>query len=196
MHDEQILSRVLEHWKECLRTGNPFEMEFPLRGADGGFRWFLTRVRPIRDAGGRILRWFGTNTDVDEVKRAREALWDESRLLDLLNETGKTIAGDLDLETLVQSITDATTQLSGCEFGAYFHNTKDESGDSFLRFTLSGADREDFEGSGRPRAAPLFGPTIKGEGPIRLDDVLADERYGKWGPHPGMPKGTFPCAAI
>ena len=42
------------------------EMEFPLRGADGRFRWFLTRIVPVEDAEGKVARWFGTNTDVTE----------------------------------------------------------------------------------------------------------------------------------
>jgi len=69
-------------------------MEFPLRGADGVFRWFLTLVNPVRDDSGRVLRWFGTNTDVDQVKQAREALRDETRILELLNQTGTALAAD------------------------------------------------------------------------------------------------------
>jgi signal transduction histidine kinase len=49
-------------------------MEFPLRAADGSYRWFLTQVNPVRDAANKVIRWFGTNTDVDEVKRAQDAL--------------------------------------------------------------------------------------------------------------------------
>jgi len=57
-------------------------MEFPLKGADGAFRWFLTRVNPLRDSQGRIVRWFGTNTDVDEQRRTAEELREASRLKD------------------------------------------------------------------------------------------------------------------
>ena len=46
----------------------------PLRGVDGNYRWFLSRALPIRDAAGRIARWFGTNTDVTEQREAQEAL--------------------------------------------------------------------------------------------------------------------------
>jgi PAS domain S-box-containing protein len=74
VHDPAILPRVLAGWKASIATGEPFEMEFPLRGADGVFRWFLTRVEPLRDAAGRVVRWFGTNTDIDELRRAREEL--------------------------------------------------------------------------------------------------------------------------
>ena len=49
-------------------------MEFPLRGADGKFRLFLTRIQPLKDSHGRVMRWFGTNTDEDELRQAREIL--------------------------------------------------------------------------------------------------------------------------
>jgi PAS domain S-box-containing protein len=71
VHDPEVLPEVVERWKRSLATGEPFEMEFPLRGADGTFRWFLTRVAPVRDAGGRIVRWFGTNTNIDTLRAAR-----------------------------------------------------------------------------------------------------------------------------
>ena len=68
VHDPAVLPRVLERWRQCLSTGNDFEMVFPLKRADGVFRQFLTRVVPIRDEGGQILRWFGTNVDITEQR--------------------------------------------------------------------------------------------------------------------------------
>jgi PAS domain S-box-containing protein len=76
VHDPALLPTVLEKWREAIATGRPFEMEFPLRGADGRFRRFLTRVQPSRDAQGNVVQWFGTNTDVDELKRMEESLRD------------------------------------------------------------------------------------------------------------------------
>ena len=64
-HVEPVMGR----WRHSIATGEPFEMEFPLRGADGEFRWFMTRVRPLRDSEGRIIRWFGSNTNIDERRR-------------------------------------------------------------------------------------------------------------------------------
>ena len=69
VHDPAQLDVVIARWRESIDTGEPFEMEFPLRGADGIFQWFLTRVRPLRDANGRIVRWFGSNTNIDERRR-------------------------------------------------------------------------------------------------------------------------------
>ncbi|HEY6190617.1 MAG TPA: PAS domain S-box protein [Pyrinomonadaceae bacterium] len=82
VHDPELLPRVIERWRASLETGEPFEMEFPLKGSDGMFRWFLTRVNPLRDSQGRIVRWFGTNTDVDEQRRTAEELREANRLKD------------------------------------------------------------------------------------------------------------------
>ena len=73
VHDPGVLPRVIERWKHSIATGEPFEMVFPLRGADGSFRRFLTRVNPVRDSQGRVVHWFGTNTDVENERRATEA---------------------------------------------------------------------------------------------------------------------------
>jgi PAS domain S-box-containing protein len=70
--DPQTLPAVLARWKVSLASGEPFDMTFPLRGADGVFRPFLTRVMPLKDSQGRVQQWFGTNTDVSEQKRAEE----------------------------------------------------------------------------------------------------------------------------
>jgi PAS domain S-box-containing protein len=72
VHDPAVLASVKERWQASIATGTPFEMVFPLRGADGRFRRFLTRVNPVRDADGRVAHWFGTNTDVEEERRALE----------------------------------------------------------------------------------------------------------------------------
>ena len=75
-HDPTHLPAVLERWKHAIERGQPFEMEFPLRGADGVFRWFLTRATPVRNSEGKVSRWFGTSTNIHdqrEVTRAMEA---------------------------------------------------------------------------------------------------------------------------
>ena len=74
VHDPEMLPQVVENWKTSVTTGQPFEMQFPLRRADGQYRWFLSRSTPVRDAEGRIIQWLGTNTDIDDELRTREAL--------------------------------------------------------------------------------------------------------------------------
>ncbi|GFE62850.1 PAS domain-containing protein [Geobacter sp. AOG2] len=74
VHDPQVLPQVVEQWQDSIATGKPFDMIFPLLGADGVFRPFLTRVMPLRDREGTVVRWFGTNTDISEQRKAEAAL--------------------------------------------------------------------------------------------------------------------------
>ncbi|MFL5606116.1 MAG: PAS domain-containing protein [Gemmatimonadaceae bacterium] len=71
VHDPEVLPKVMEAWTRSIETGEPFEMTFPLRDADGVFRQFLTRVEPVRNTAGSVTRWFGTNTDVEREHAAR-----------------------------------------------------------------------------------------------------------------------------
>ncbi len=66
VHDPLIPPTVLERWTESIVTGKNFDMTFPIKGADGKFRSFLTRINPIRDANDKIVRWFGTSTDIED----------------------------------------------------------------------------------------------------------------------------------
>lgn len=69
-------------WRRSVESGDDFELEVPIRRGDGAFRWHLVRAVPIRDEGGRIVRWFGTSTDIDDHKRAeteREGLFARER---------------------------------------------------------------------------------------------------------------------
>ena len=81
VHDPAALPKVLEQWKASLAMGQVFDMEFPLRGADGTFRQFLTRGFPLKDGAGNVLQWFGTNTDITDrkkVEQEREMMWSSS----------------------------------------------------------------------------------------------------------------------
>jgi PAS domain S-box-containing protein len=84
VQDPATLPAVLERWKGCIATGEPLDMIYPLRGADGSFRRFLTRVQPLKNPEGRVARWFGTSTDVDELKRVEEALRESEEHIRLL----------------------------------------------------------------------------------------------------------------
>lgn len=192
VHHPDHLPRVVDKWKAALAKGDPWEDTFPLRGVDGKYRWFLSRAFPMRDAQGKITRWFGTNTDIEDVRQAEDALKDEARVLELLNKSGTSIASNLDLETLVQTVTDTATEVIGAKFGAFFYNLIDDQGESLLLFTLSGLPRSAFEKFGLPRNTPIFNPTFKGEGVVRSGDITKDPRYGQMAPDHGMPKGHPP----
>jgi PAS domain S-box-containing protein len=106
VHDPGALPRVLEKWKGAIAAGQPFDMEFPLRGADGVFRAFLTRVMPLKDAEGRVTRWFGTNTDISERKQAEREI---RRLNDeleqrVLQRTAELQAANQEMEAFTYSV--------------------------------------------------------------------------------------------
>jgi len=97
VHDPADVERVTAKWRHSLATGEPFEDEFRLRRHDGVWRWFLTRVVPVRGADGRIARWLGTNVEIDAQKRAAIA----ARLLD---RASTALAGSLDLARTLASV--------------------------------------------------------------------------------------------
>lgn len=133
----------------------------------------------------------------EAVKRARaeEHLRDETRVLELLNQTGRIAASTLDMQTLLQSVTDTATQLTGAQFGAFFYNLTEENGEAYMLYTLSGAPREAFERFGHPRATPLFAATFNGGPIVRSDDITRDPLYGHFPPHHGMPPQHLPVCS-
>ena len=129
---------------------------------------------------------------VIERSRAREALREERQRLETLNRTGAALAAELDLESVVQLVTDAGVEMTGANFGAFFYNVLNEEGESYLLYTLSGVDRSAFEGFPMPRNTAVFAPTFEGTSIVRSNDITKDPRYGKNKPRKGMPKGHLP----
>ena len=113
----------------------------------------------------------GSPSSEGAAEGPEEALRDEARMLRTINRVNVAIAAELDLERLVQAVTDAGVELSGAEFGAFFYNVLNEDGESYMLYTLSGAPREAFERFPMPRNTAVFGPTFKGEGVVRMHDV-------------------------
>lgn len=124
----------------------------------------------------------------DRQRRAEE----HADTIETLHRVGATVAAELSLDKVVQSVTDAATHLTGAEFGAFVYNASDDSGDSYLLYALSGAPKDAFAGFPNPRSTELFRPTFRGEGVVRLEDVATDHRYGRNAPLFGMPEGHLP----
>jgi PAS domain S-box-containing protein len=147
------------------------------------------------DAVVDVLDELVRQVDVAARKHAEDALRNQTRRLETFNRLSKSIATDLDLERIVQTVTDIATELSGAKFGAFFYNVTDGKGERYLLYTLSGAPREAFARLGLPRNTALFQPTFGGNGIVRCDDVRTDPRFGKSEPHFGMPKGHLPVVS-
>lgn len=86
VHDPERLPDVLASWTASIASGEPFEMTFPLRGADGVYRPFLTRIVPVRDEAGDIARWFGVNMEISGQIRAEEALEESEAKFSVLTD--------------------------------------------------------------------------------------------------------------
>jgi PAS domain S-box-containing protein len=114
------------------------------------------------------------------------------RIVATIQRVGTALMEARDLRKIVQAVTDAGTELSGAQFGAFFYNVVDDAGEAYTLYTLSGVPREAFAQFPMPRNTLVFGPTFHGEGVIRLDDVTRDPRYGKNAPYSGMPPGHLP----
>ncbi|HWH17668.1 MAG TPA: GAF domain-containing protein [Allosphingosinicella sp.] len=159
---------------------------------DGSFYPVSYTASPIRDETSSTI---GTIIEVRNISAEKEAariLQAQTGHLETLNQTGAALAAELDLEKIVQIVTDAGVELTGARFGAFFYNMINEAGESFLLYTLAGADRSAFEKFGHPRATEVFAPTFKGKGVVRSNDITKDPRYGRNDPHFGMPKGHLP----
>lgn len=151
---------------------------------DGHFYPVAFTASPIR-RDGKVV---GTVIEVQDISARKR----QEAERDALHRLGMIILQEMQLEQMVQAITDAATELTGAEFGAFFYNVHDAPGDGYMLYTLSGAPREAFAGFEMPRSTPLFAPTFRGEGTVRCADVLQDPRYGQMGPHHGLPPGHLP----
>lgn len=100
VHDPNELPTVLTRWKGSIASGQPFDMIFPLKGADGKFRRFLTRVMPFRNDEGHLTLWFGTNTDIEDQRQIEETLRERREQLALALEAGQLGTWQLDTGTM------------------------------------------------------------------------------------------------
>jgi PAS domain S-box-containing protein len=113
------LGRLRSAFEQVTRSGSVFEGEHRLRRHDGVFRWFLTRAIPERDANGEIVRWYGTDTDIDDVRRAQ-------RTLHVFSELGPALSASLE----VQATLDAVMHVVVPEFADWaILNLADDAGD-------------------------------------------------------------------
>ena len=176
-----------------LRRGERIDhYETVRRRKDGALIDVSLTVSPIKDASGRIVGASKIARDITHQKRAEDLIREQAHVLALLDATGKMITSQLDLQNVLQTVTDTATRLTGAKFGAFFYNIINERGESFQLYTLSGASREAFDKFGMPRNTPVFRTTFTGEGVVRSPDITQDPRYGTMEPHHGMPKGHLP----
>ena len=186
--EEQILAKI--------RRGERVERFETERMRKDGRRVRVSLIiSPVRDREGRVIGASKIAHDVSRRLEMDQALRDEAHALETLNRVGRVVAAQLDLEKAVQAVTDAATELSGAEFGAFFYNVANQDQDAYWLYTLSGAKREAFARFPMPRSTEVFGPTFQGTGIVRSGDIRKDPRYGRNAPYNGMPAGHLPVCS-
>ena len=165
VHDPRELPRVLEEWKLAIATGVAMDTAFPLRGADGVFRTFLTRVQPLHDSQGRVSQWFGTNTDVETLKQSEEKIRVLNTDLEhrVASRTAQLEAANKELEAFSYSVShDLRAPLRGMD--GYVRMLKEDF-----------ADRLDSEGN---RMLDVISGEARRMSRL-IDDLLAFSRLGR-----------------
>jgi PAS domain S-box-containing protein len=152
-------------------------------------------VSPIKDKNGKIIAASKVARDITERKQAEERLREQTEVIETINRTGQRLSAELNLQKVVQVVTNATTELTGARFGAFFYNVIDESGESYMLFALSGVPLEAFAHFSSLRNTDLLGPTFRSAGTMRIADVTKDQGYGKNSPYYGMPPGHLPVTS-
>ena len=153
-------------------------------------------ISPVRDASGTIIGASKIARDITAIKTAERErlrlLEENAAITTALNDVGAIVASDLDRDKVVQAVTDAATELTTAEFGAFFYNVINAAGESYTLYTISGVPREAFSKFPMPRNTEVFEPTFKGVSVVRSADMTKDARYGHNPPYHGMPPGHLP----
>jgi PAS domain S-box-containing protein len=181
-----------ERVQRALATGERFEYTHRVVRPDGTMRWIEGAGTPVTDLDGQIVGMTGMTVDITDRRLAEDETNRRRRVVETLHRVGQAITSRLQLDEIVQLVTDEATELTPAEFGAFFYNHVDASGESFLLYTISGVPRERFENFPQPRATAIFAPTFNGEPTVLIDDVTTDPRFGRNDPYHGMPPGHLP----
>lgn len=177
-----------------LRRGERVDHFETVRLAKDGTRIDVSlTISPVRDPSGAIVGASKIVRDITARKRSERRLREEIQVRNLLGDAAQAVVhAQLDLQRVVQSVTDIAREITGAAFGAFFYNVQDERGESYRLYTISGAPVEAFSKFPQPRNTAVFGPAFRGEANVRSGDITADPRYGHNPPYHGMPEGHLP----
>lgn len=212
-HPKAMGISIWETWDEIWPTIGPM-FEDVLKGNSIGFDDFKLTIErygypedcyfnfsyspipnDIGEPNGVLVTFAETTERVISEQKLQLALRERDNSLETLetiNKVGQRLTAELDLEKLVQQVTDDGTRLTGAQFGAFFYNSVDANGESLLLNVVSGVSKEEFAKFPNPRATAVFHPTFVGAGTIRSGNITKDTRYGHNAPYNGLPPGHLP----
>jgi signal transduction histidine kinase/DNA-binding response OmpR family regulator len=151
--------------------------------------------RELADAVERRARRAAEWVAAESARQLDREMRDQKEMLETLNRVGRLLSAELNLDKLAQGVTDAATELSGAQFGAFFYNVDDEGGERGTLYALSGVPHEAFSHFPTPGNSELFSSTFQGEAALRIDDVRKDARYEQDSSHHGMLTGHLPVTS-
>ena len=169
--------------------------ESRVEGIEAGADDYVVKPFSARELVARVKTQIDLAQLRAQAERERAGLAHQIRISTRLNRIGRALNGGLDLQRILQLVTDEATELCEANFGAFFYNVSDQRGESYFLYTLAGAPPEAFSQFPLPRKTPVFEPTFRGESVVRSDDIRRDPRYGKNAPYFGMPPGHLPVVS-
>jgi PAS domain S-box-containing protein len=177
-----------------IRSGGKVDHYETVRRRKDGKRIAISlTVSPIHDESGRVVGASKIARDITDRAQMQVELREHAENTQKLSDVGAVVASTLDREAIIQKVTETATELTRAEFGAFFYNIRDpKSGDTLRLFALAGAAIDAFKRQPNSRATAIFNPTFKGDGVIRVDDVVHDPRFGHNPPFNGLPLGHLP----
>lgn len=181
VHRPDQAAEIRWGWEQALRTGERWEGIYPILGRTGGFRWFLSRAFPIRDARGKITHWFGTDTDITEQRLAEQALAVRAREQRAVAELGLTGLRETDLQTLfdqsVRTVSE-TLEVELCKIMQLLPAGTE------MRLRAGVGWREGLVGKAMVTAKPTSqaGYTLASGRPVIVEDLATETRF----PGPGL----------
>ena len=169
------LNGVVDYWRSVLTSGEPGEIEARLRRFDGEYRWFLFRAIPSFDADGRIVKWFGTNTDIEDRKRAETLLAGENLILEMT-------AKGSSLESILGALCQVVERIaSGCLCSVILFDRSGATIEQAIAPSLPSSYNDQFPGIPVDREAGPCTEAARRKSQVIVSDLPSDSRWDTFG---------------
>jgi PAS domain S-box-containing protein len=186
LHDEDS-TNLMDKWRAAVATGEPFEAEARFRRADGKYRWFLARGVPLRDELGNIVRWYGTNTDIDDRKQAEEIRTAQVRHAGFRADVSAALSRPAPLGEILRGCAEAIVRHLDAAFARIWTLNKEEN---MLKLQASAGMYTHLDGphSRVPIGKLKIGLIAEEKKPHLTNDVMNDPRVSDkhWAQNEGM----------
>lgn len=208
IEDPSISQKVKEDVTMAF-TGKRVTGELVYAFSEGDKRYYQHIVSPVFDKNGKINAVAGILHDISiqkkiqiqlvekkeklnasrvELEKALKSRDESLRTLSIINRVGQNLTSKLEISKIVQSVTDAATEITGALFGAFFYMGRDEKGNKILHYTFSGLAKKMYCDPPCSKLTEDFHPTFAGLGTIRSDDITIDSRFGENLSYYGLPE--------